>query len=126
MATQFTNVISASVLIVAGLIARKSPAAHKRLMLMATIALTEPGLTRLYPDPWGPYFELGPWHFLIMDYAGTMLLMLGVGAYDLVTRRRLHPAYVFAAIWILANEITASWLYNQPWWAHLTTRLVGH
>ena len=37
--------------------------------------------------------------------------MLGLGVYDLVTRRRLHPAYVLGAIWILSWQVIAKWLY---------------
>lgn len=127
MATQFTNVLSSSVLIVAGLIARKSPAAHKRLMLMGTIALTEPGFARLYPDFWMDLFwNKGFWAYFLSDYIGTIMLMIGVGFYDYTTRRRLHPAYVAAFVWIMANETLAAWLYQQPWWAQVTTHLVGH
>lgn len=127
MSTQFTNVLGASVLIIAGLIARKSPAAHKRLMLMGTIALTEPGFSRLYPDVWSNLFwDKGFWAYFPADFIGTELMMIAVGWYDLATRRRLHPAYVAAFVWILANEATAAWLYQQPWWAAMTTHLVGH
>ena len=33
-----------------------------------------------------------------------MLLFLGIGAYDLITRRRLHPAYLAGLVWVLAME----------------------
>lgn len=52
--------------------------------------------------------------------------MLGVGLYDLATRGRLHPAYVAAFGWCVANEMAAAWLYYQPWWGNITRHLVGH
>jgi len=126
MSTQFTNVLASSVLIAAGLWWRKSASAHKRLMLMGTLALTEPGLSRIYAgwlyDRLGEGF--GP--YLIETYIGGIVPMLGVGLYDLATRGRLHPAYVAAFAWCLANEVAAAWLYYLPWWADVTRHLIGH
>ena len=126
MSTQFTNVLASSVLILAGLWWRKSASAHKRLMLMGTLALTEPGLSRIYAgwlyDRLGEGF--GP--YLVETYSGGFVLMLGGGLYDLATRGRLHPAYVAAFAWCLANEVAAAWLYYLPWWADVTRHLVGH
>jgi hypothetical protein len=60
------------------------------------------------------------------DYLGVTLLVLGIGVYDLVTRRRLHPAYVLGAIWILSWQFIAKWLYVSPWWKVVSLRLLGH
>jgi len=30
------------------------------------------------------------------------------------TRRRIHPAWVMGALWVLAGQWTASWLYCDP------------
>lgn len=126
MAIQFTNVAGAAVLIAAGLIKRGDAAAHKRLMLMSILVLTEPGLSRIYAHNLGDLLGDGLWQFWVQTYIGTFVLMLGVGAYDLVTRGRLHPAYVAAFIWALFTEFLATWLYYAPWWSDLTTRLLGH
>ena len=48
---------------------------------------------------------------LVVIYFGPNLLILAVGAYDLVTRRRLHPAYVIGVAWVLANQMTALILF---------------
>ncbi|MGZ3305805.1 MAG: hypothetical protein ACXU8U_08075, partial [Asticcacaulis sp.] len=71
-------------------------------------------------------FGEGFWPYIVETYVGTIALVIVMGGYDLVTRRRLHPVYVAAALWIFANECLAAWLYYQPWWAALTTRLLGH
>ncbi len=64
---------------------RRSPQAHKRLMLMATIGgLAAPGIGRL------PFIHGHPERVAMALFA---LLLVGP-IYDLVTRRRVHMAYV--------------------------------
>ena len=125
-ATQFTNVLSAGALILAGFLARRYAATHKRLMLMGTIALTEPGFARLLAGPLTARFGDGFVPYMAEHYAGTILLMLGVGAYDLATRARLHAAYVAAFLWIFANELAADWVYHQPFYLAWAKHLTGH
>jgi pterin-4a-carbinolamine dehydratase len=52
--------------------------------------------------------------------------MLGLGVYDLLTRRRLHPAYVAAIAFSLALQLMAHALLHDPAWKVLTLRLIGH
>jgi hypothetical protein len=55
-----------------------------------------------------------------------VVLVIAVGVYDLATRRRLHPAYVTAALWIFANEALATWLFHQPFWLAAMKQMTGH
>lgn len=126
MSVQFANVLASTTLLVAGVTQRRAPAVHKRLMLMGTLVLTEPGIRRVVS-----YFLHGDFHdgflpFMVETYGGTILLMLGVGAYDLATRRRLNPAYALAFSWCLGTQLLATWLFYQPRWSEATTHLVGH
>jgi uncharacterized membrane protein YozB (DUF420 family) len=126
LSVNYTNAFGSLVLLTVGLLMRRNPAAHKRLMVMGTIALTEPGFSRI----WAPFLEarLGEGYlpFYVSTYVGTFLLIIAVGAYDLATRRRLHPAYVAAALWIFANEALADWLFHQPVWLHAMKGMTGH
>lgn len=126
MSVQFTDALGCVVLLVAGLLKRRDPAAHKRLMLMGTIAVTEPGFSRIWAMAlearWGEGYV--PLYF--STYVGTLILVIAVGAYDLATRRRLHPAYVGAALWIFANQALAVWLFYQPFWLAWMKALTGH
>lgn len=126
LSVNYTNAIGSVVLLAAGLLLRRDPAAHKRLMVMGTIALTEPGFSRI----WEPLLEarLGEGYlpFYVSTYIGTFLLVLAVGAYDLATRRRLHPAYIAAALWIFANQALADWLFHQPFWLAAMKQMTGH
>jgi len=54
------------------------------------------------------------------------ILILGVGAYDWIIRRRLHPAYVAGVAWVAAMELTAVSLYLNPAWKPIALTLIGH
>jgi hypothetical protein len=126
LSVNFTNAIGSVALLAAGLVLRRDAAAHKRLMLMGTIAVTEPGFSRI----WLPYLSArlgeGYWRFYLATYVGTLALVIAVGVYDYATRRRLHPAYLAAALWIVANEMLATWLFYQPFWMATAKRMTGH
>lgn len=126
MSTQFTNVIGCVVLLTAGLLLRRDPPTHKRLMLMGTIAITEPGFGRLIYGPLHTLFGEGYLPYYLETYTGTLTLMLAAGTYDLWTRGRPHPAWIAAFFWILANEALASWLNYQPFWLDWMRALTRH
>jgi uncharacterized membrane protein YozB (DUF420 family) len=126
LSVNYTNALGSLVLLAAGLLMRRNAAAHKRLMVMGTIAVTEPGFSRI----WSPFLEarLGEGYlpFYVSTYIGTFVLVVAVGGYDLATRRRLHPAYVAAALWIFANEAVADWLFHEPFWLAAMKQMTGH
>lgn len=78
-----------ALLVGAGWVFRRRPQTHKRLMLMATAgALVGPGVSRL-PFASGKPPVIG----------GLALAFLIAGpVYDLVTRRRVHPAYLWSGL----------------------------
>jgi hypothetical protein len=126
LSVNYANALGSVALLTGGFLMRRNPAAHKRLMLMGTIALTEPGFSRI----WLSFLEarLGEGYvpFYFSTYIGTLVLVIAVGAYDLATRRRLHPAYIAAALWIFANEALATWLFYQPFRLTAMKRMTGH
>lgn len=126
ISTLLVDVLNFGSLATAGLLLRGDRGAHKRLMLLATMSLTQAGFVRW----WGPAMRtaygtgfLGGW---LADYLGVSLLVIGLGVYDFVTRRRLHPAYLLGAIWILSWQVIAKWLYVSPWWKVVSLHLLGH
>ncbi|HEY8012189.1 MAG TPA: hypothetical protein VIE67_14455 [Rudaea sp.] len=119
------DVINFAWLAGAGLLLRKTPAAHKRLMLLATICITDPGFSRWCGDSVLDYFGkgfFGEWGF---DYLGGAILIAGLGGYDLITRHRLHPAYAIGASWALGLQLLATYLYLSPWWKPIAIELIG-
>jgi len=104
LSVQLGDLIGFVGLSVAGLVLRKQPAAHKRLMLLVILQLSTAGFARWLGGSIGAAYPFGHWGrsflatFLTLHLTND-LMALGVGGYDLVTRGRLHPAYVVGLIW---------------------------
>ena len=137
----FLSVMLGDMLVFGGLVAngmrmRGSPAAHKRIMLIATLVLTDAGFGRwLSPKitEWmglKNYWELktlteGAWPFIRFQLLPVYTLIIALGAFDLFTRKRLHPAYLRAIAWCLPIHLLAGWLYFQPFWKSAALRIIG-
>ncbi len=68
---------------------RNRPDAHKRLVLLASMSIVGPALARF---PRWPMFAGGPEAGKNYAIAGLLILFALLLAYDVVTRRRPHPA----------------------------------
>jgi hypothetical protein len=114
----FTGVLVFSGLVIAAIGFRRQPQWHKRLMLCATIVIIEPGLERALPVP-----TMGPSWFYVVD--SLILSLAAVGPIvDLLTRRRIHPAYLWGVGAVLAGQVFVDSLVPSPL-APLIVRLVG-
>jgi hypothetical protein len=70
---------------------------------------------------------LGFGPFLVSTYLPNDLLILSLGAYDLVTRKRLYPAYLWGIGAVAALQLTIAYLYTvAPFWKATATYLIGH
>ncbi len=95
-------------------------------MLLALCYLSNAGFSRfLNSFPAAPLGD-GFWGDMVEIYLGGDLVALGLGANDLVTRRRLHPAYVAGIAWMITLELTAQHLLHSPVWKALSLHLIGH
>jgi hypothetical protein len=74
---------------------RRRPETHKRLIIVATVALLLPGAGRLVIAVFG----LRPLMVLLV-WLSPLLIAMG---YDLVTRRRVHPIYLIGTLVLAAN-----------------------
>lgn len=116
---------------VAAIVYRQRSAAHKRLMLLAILQLSTAGFSRWLGGTVGGAFPFGHWGqsfwatFLILHLTNDVLA-LGIGAYDLLTRRRLHPAYVAGLVWSFGWQATQVSLYLWPAWLPVAKMLLGH
>jgi hypothetical protein len=122
LSIQLLDLTEFGILAFAAYAARNLPSAHKRLILLATLSIADAGFARWL----GPslHFGEGVLSSYVELFLPTSLLVIGIGAYDLVTRRRLHPAYVAGATLIIASQFTASWLYHNAAWTGLATSVV--
>lgn len=79
----FMDIAGFAGIYVAGLLFRGRPATHKRLMLLATVYTILPATARI-----GVVYFANEFIGLILQ----IVLFLAVMAYDLISRRALHPA----------------------------------
>ena len=122
VAIQFTDIVGFVGLIGAAVAFRNVAPIHKRLALLSTLSIADAGFARwLFALGMTGTDLLQTWGSL---YVCTTLLILGVGAYDLVTRRRLHPAYIAGVIWIALIQTTSMALYFSPAWKVFADKLI--
>ncbi len=100
-----------------GIYWRTRPEYHRRLLLIASCALTAAGFGRF------PASILPPPFF----YAGVdILILLGV-VRDLVVNKRIHPIYLYALPAFIASQtfVTYTMTHLSPWWLKIAHALVS-
>lgn len=129
LAIQLGGLVSFAILIVAALLNRKDAALHKRLILLSTLTIVDAGFARWVGPIWGPV--LGPalgspfWINYLILYGCTAALMLSIGVYDLVTRRRLLPGYVLGLALAISGHVIIVIAYLNPAWGAFCKGLIG-
>jgi uncharacterized membrane protein YozB (DUF420 family) len=96
------NVIGITVfgaLVTAGVMMRKKAEWHKRLMLCATISILGPGIGRLLPME--SFGRAAP----MVMFAAILVFGLAGPVYDMVIRRRVHPAYIWGVSTIVISMV---------------------
>lgn len=126
LSIEFIEMITFILLVGAAISIRHDAAAHKRLMLLATLFLTTAGFGRWLYDPLHVMLGDGVFAYMVEFYGGTILLVLGLGAYDFVTRSRLHPAYIAGATFGVTGQLLSAWLYYSPEWKAMSLKIIGH
>jgi hypothetical protein len=119
LSIQFTDIVAFVGLLSAAVVFRNSAPVHKRLVLMSTIYITDAGFARWLGGPITKLLGEAPFGMWASLYGCTVTLMLGVGLYDLITRRRLHPAYLAGLAWVAAVQFSSVTLYFTPAWKTL-------
>jgi hypothetical protein len=108
------DIVGFLVLLPWGIALRRNPAAHRRMMILATISLADPGFSRFSGFLWPtePHSVL-LWFFYI--FYGNVLLIVLMAGWDW-WRGRLVRSFVAAAAGLLAAEWVATLLYFWgPW-----------
>lgn len=113
-----------AVLVVAAWIARRRPAAHKRLLLLATGSLMSGVFIRALGPILFPLLPPSPLTEFSINYGGTILFILvGVG-YDLATRGRIHRVYWIAVPIMVAAMVAVMLSTRTEWLPELTRKLL--
>lgn len=125
LSIQLADIVSFAVLGGAAIAWRKTGDAHKRLMILATISISNAGFARWWDPGLEKLFGDGLWGSWAQDYLSDFLLIALLGMYDLFTRRRLYFAYVLGSAWELVVGFIGALLYVSPWWKPVATMLIG-
>jgi len=107
LALPFFDVLTFAIFVAAGIWFRNQPQTHKRLMLLATIAILDAAIARL-PG----VFAFGPLAF----FAIQDLFLLVALVYDLVSRRRIHSAYVWGGLFLVISQPLRLVVSQTPLW----------
>jgi hypothetical protein len=126
LAIQLTGIIAFAGLAGAAFLLRGNSSGHKRLILLATLAIASAGFARWLGPGITAVLGMSFWTFLMAVYVATDSLALGIGAYDLITRGRLNAVYLPALAWSFTLQLIAVWLFFSPAWPPVAMRLIGY
>ena len=96
LTTPVSAMLVFAALVTAAIVKRRRPEAHKRLMLLATISIIDAAVAR-WPLA---IVAASSWAFYVFTDA---FIAVGV-AYDLVTRRHVHAAYIWGGLLIVVAQ----------------------
>jgi hypothetical protein len=84
---------------------------HKRLMLLASITVMEAGAIRL------PLALLD--HSVFKTHVATDALLLLIIVFDSIKRRRLHPAFLWGALFLVSMQAFSLWISGTSTWLRI-------
>jgi hypothetical protein len=93
----------------AAILYRRRSDIHKRLMLLAALSILTPAIARI---PWASFRAAGPPLFIGL----TDVLVLAFVAWDTARNRRLHPAFGWGTLFLLASQPLRMLLAHTPAW----------
>jgi hypothetical protein len=120
LALSVFDIIVFAILVGAALYYRKRSDWHKRLMLSATIVLLGAPMFRavIHLIGRGDMAEVSIVSTLLVD-----AFFLPCFAYDLLSRRRIHPAYLVAFVLIVLDQVAQATLVSWPPWINFSFAL---
>jgi uncharacterized membrane protein YozB (DUF420 family) len=101
------SLILFSAFVTLALVFRKTPESHKRLILLASITIIGPATARF--SAW-PIFPGGMAARPLYGIGGLLLLYGSLIAYDVIVRRRPHPASWIGALAMIVSLVVAVFL----------------
>jgi hypothetical protein len=102
------------ILLAWGIALRKNPAAHKRMMILSTIALADPGFSRLL----GRYFPTEPTSVLpwfIYTFYGNLLVIALMLGWDWWHGRLVRSSVLGSAALVAALYVASLMYFWEPW-----------
>ena len=96
---------------------RRHPETHKRLMMLATIGILDAAVARWPLE----LVAATPWAYFVVTDA---FIAIGI-AYDLLLRRRIHPAYVWGGLLTLCGQLSRDIVGPTAVWHAFARLLIG-
>ncbi|HEX2217999.1 MAG TPA: hypothetical protein VHG35_04300 [Gemmatimonadales bacterium] len=116
LAVPLGTLLSFAVLAAMGLSLRRDRDTHRRLMLLATIAILPPAFARMrWLGAGGPPVAI----------SGTCLFVLTCLAYDRAAHGRIHPAFLWGGLLLMLSLPARFALTRSDAWLSLAARLTG-
>jgi hypothetical protein len=113
----FYDIVSFAIPFALALYLRKKPEVHRRLMLVATCALTAAAFSRMPILLWVPD--------RVFDSVGVdLLIFLGV-VRDLIVSRRVHRVYIYALPAFIISQIALAYTYQSSYWLKIAHKILG-
>ena len=115
LAVPFVDMLVFAMLIATGLFLRRQKDVHKRVMLLTSVGILAPAFARI------------PLHFIevggpLAFFGLTDLCIIACIAFDTIKHRRLHPAFGWGALLIIASQPlrlmlaeTSAWMQFATW-----------
>ncbi|MGB0063291.1 MAG: hypothetical protein WBP85_02505 [Terracidiphilus sp.] len=123
LAVNLVDITGFLALLAWGVMLRKNPAAHRRMMILSTVALADPGFARF--SIWLlPMHAPSPAVWFCHLFYGNVLLVGLMAAWDW-RRGRLMRSFVIGAAALLASEVLAAFLYFWGPWHSVTTAFIA-
>jgi hypothetical protein len=118
MAVPLVDVFVFAALIAAALLNRRRPAAHKRLMLLATLGILTPAIARL---PIDAMKQAG----LPAFFGVTVFCVAVVVLFDTLRNGRLHPAFAWGGAFLIASIPFRILLAQTEVWSSFARWMIG-
>lgn len=116
LAFQLSILLVFAVLVVAAILFRRRSDFHKRLMLLASVSILQPAIVRIPLR----FIQTNPLvSFVVID-----LCVLAPVAFDTIKNRRLHPAFGWGALLILASQPLSFLVGATHVWTRFATWLL--
>jgi hypothetical protein len=88
------SIVAFAILLAAAIVLRHRPETHKRLMLLASISISQPAFARIFR--W-PVFQASGIEGVMLAVAASFVMVGALIVHDLLSRKSLHPATVAGA-----------------------------
>jgi hypothetical protein len=125
LAVPLGGIANFAALVAVGFVLRRRRDSHKRLMVLATIAILGAATDRLL-FPTGLLAFSGVPLTAVTSVALTSVFVSACFLYDLRTRRRIHPAFLWGGLTLLAwAYVTRVWVGRTTVWLLFAEWLTG-